>query len=129
MCAKAIVISAIIGALLPISVANAADSCIFVRNINDWKAAKDEKSIVLRDSPSRRYTINFVGRCVGLRFSEAIVVRSFGGQFCLQPGDSIFFSDAGVRRQCMIDKISPLAAGAPSDAPADQPAQNQPQGY
>jgi hypothetical protein len=116
MTARAIMAAAMVALVIPMGSAQAASSCIFVRNINDFKAAKDEKSMILRDSPSKRYNITFLGRCSGLRFTETIAVRAVGGQFCLTPGDSISFFDAGARRMCMIDKIEPYTPPAPDTA-------------
>ena len=46
--------------------------------LDDYESAPDEKSLVIRDFPSHKYTITFLSRCVGLRFTEAIAVRSVG---------------------------------------------------
>jgi hypothetical protein len=113
---RTIVATVIAAILLPIGAAQAANNCVFVRNLNDFKAANDEKSLIISDSPSRKYNVTFLGRCSGLRFTEVIAVRAVGGQFCLTPGDSISFTDAGMRRQCMIDKIEPIPS-TPPDAP------------
>jgi hypothetical protein len=131
MLTKAIAAAGLISMLIPLGAAQAAEACIWVRNINDYKPADDEKSMVLRDAPSKRYTITFMSRCVGLRFTETIAVKSVGGMFCLSPGDSISFSNGGIRQTCMIDKITPLAAepAKPADAPAPAADGQQPGGY
>jgi hypothetical protein len=109
--------AAFITALLAAGAAQAANNCVFVRNLNDFRPAKDEKSMILSDSPSRKYNVTFMSRCIGLKFTETLAVRAVGGQFCLTPGDSISFSDGQVRRQCMIDKIEPYTP--PPPAPDD----------
>lgn len=113
---KFVAAAAAIAALVTSGSAFAANSCIWVRNLNDFKPANDEKSLIIRDSPSRKYTVSFMGRCIGLRFTETIAVRSVGGMFCLTPGDSISFNDGGMRQMCMISKIEPVAAEPPADA-------------
>jgi hypothetical protein len=49
--------------------------------------------------------------------------------FCLTPGDSISFSDNGIRQQCMISKIEPVTAPKPADDVPDNDHAGQPQGY
>jgi hypothetical protein len=117
MTTRAIASAALIAALLAAGTAQAANNCVFVRNLNDFKPANDEKSMILSDSPSRKYNVTFMSRCIGLKFTETLAVRAVGGQFCLTPGDSIAFSDGLVRRQCMIDKIEPIST-TPHSAPA-----------
>ena len=67
MTRTAIAAAVLIAALIPAGTAQAASNCVFVRNLNDFKPANDEKSMILRDSPSRRYTVTFMSRCVGLK--------------------------------------------------------------
>jgi hypothetical protein len=119
MTTKTIASAAFITSLLTTGTAQAASNCIFVRNINDFKPAQDEKSLIISDSPSRKYNVTFMSRCMGLRFTEAIAVRAFGGRFCLTPGDSISFSDGHIRQQCMIDKIEPYTPPAPDQGTGD----------
>ena len=81
----------------------AADQCVWVHNIDNFRPAQDEKSVIISDSPSRKYTVTFQGRCLGLRFTETIAVRSVGNMFCLTPGDVVSFSDNGARQRCMMN--------------------------
>jgi len=112
--------------LLPLGAAWAADTCVWVRNLNDFKPLNDDKTVIVSDTPSRKFTVTLVGRCTGLRFAETLGVRAVGDEFCLTPGDFISFSSAGITRQCIIDKIEPYVESKPAPTPA---AQGQPQGY
>lgn len=110
--------------------AQAADQCVWVHNIDNFRSAQDEKSVIISDSPSRKYTVTFQGRCLGLRFTETIAVRSVGNMFCLTPGDVVSFSDNGARQRCMISKIEPVAP--PASDSGDHASDNhsdQPTGY
>jgi hypothetical protein len=114
--------------------AQAANSCVWIRNLDDFKPAQDEKSLMIRDTPSHKFTVSFISRCIGLRFTETIAVRSVGGMFCLTPGDFVSFSDGNVRQRCMIDKIVPLAAPAAGNSGGDSGSDSgnaspAPQGY
>jgi hypothetical protein len=125
---RAVAAASLLAALLPFGAAQAANPCVWVRHILDFKPANDEKSLMLADSPSHKYTVTLVGRCTGLRFAEAIAVRSVGDLFCLTPGDFISFSGAGVPRQCMIDKIEPYVAPKP-EGQSQTRRETPPQGY
>jgi hypothetical protein len=105
-----------VAGILSTSAAWAANSCVWIRNIDDFKSANDEKSLIIRDSPSRKYNVTLVGRCTGLRYTETLGLRSFGDMFCLTPGDSILFRDGGISRRCMISKIEPIAPPAADQA-------------
>lgn len=107
-----------------------AAECVWVHNIDNFRPAQDEKSLIISDSPSHKFTVTFQGRCLGLRFTEAIAVRSVGNMFCLTPGDFVSFSDNGARQRCMISKIEPLAPPASDSGDhATDNHQDQPSGY
>ncbi len=87
--------------------------CVWLHNLDDFKPAADEKSLMIAESLAHRYNVTLMGRCIGLRYAETIAVKSVGGMFCLQPGDSISFNEAGgMRQRCMIDKIEPYVPPA-----------------
>src|ERR1700741_2711435 len=99
--------------LLPLGAAWAADTCVWVRNLNDFKPLNDDKTVIVSDTPSRKFTVT-------------LGVRAVVDEFCLSPGDFISFSSAGITRQCIIVKIEPYVETKPATTPA---AQGPPQGY
>jgi len=111
-------VAAAAAAVIPLTAAQAEDAparnrCVWLHNLDDFKPANDEKSLMIAESLAHRYNVTLMGRCVGLRYAETIAVRSVGGMFCLQPGDSISFrGPGGTRQQCMINKIEPYTPPA-----------------
>lgn len=64
-------------------------SCVWTRQITDWQRV-DDRRIMVRTSPSKRYMVTFNARCHDSRFSNSLgVARSFGS--CLRPGDRLIF--------------------------------------
>ncbi len=80
-----------------------ADRCLFSSQVDGYTSPTDD-SVVLT-SGNRNWRADFATHCTGLRFAEAIGVKS--RTTCVTAGDSIRFREAGGTRQsCMIGKLT-----------------------
>jgi hypothetical protein len=78
-------------------------SCAWSRYIDTFKMI-DDKTVILEQSPGRRYKATLKNRCHDLKFSFRIAVSSHGS--CLRSGDALIVRSPGdFTTRCYIDEI------------------------
>jgi hypothetical protein len=89
-------------------------TCAWARQIDTFKII-DDKTVILQQSPSKRYLATLSNRCHDLRFSMRIAVDSFSS--CLRRGDALIVRSPGsIATRCYIDDIVLLPKKERSDA-------------
>lgn len=84
--------------------------CIRQDELYNWNALSDKK-LVIEDIRHRKALLTLIGACTGLKFHEAIAIRSPGGTglSCISAGDDVTVRDFGMRQRCAIVKVEPYA--------------------
>jgi hypothetical protein len=82
--------------------------CLRNRNIYDYQVVPGDRSLVVRDIARKRYRINFLGQCYGLKFNMGLAFRTrgTGTLSCVERGDSVY-NNAGIGtdRQCIVQSV------------------------
>jgi hypothetical protein len=78
-------------------------TCAWSRYINSYKMV-DDKTVILEQSPGKRYKATLSNRCRDLKFSIRIAVDSHDS--CLRRGDALIVRSGGdFTTRCYIDDI------------------------
>jgi hypothetical protein len=99
-------------------------TCAWARYIDSFKMI-DERTVILEQSPSRRYKATLANRCRDLKFEWRIAVKSHDS--CLRPGDALIVQSPGdFKTRCYIKDIVLLPKQEP-DQPADEAKSQTPE--
>lgn len=98
-------------------------ACLQVGRVWNWYAP-DNRTLIVEDNVHKKYKLELLGFCPGLKFTQHLGFRSIGGFeiSCLTPGDTVFFHDTGMATRCSISKIS---AYTPEMEKADKAAREK----
>ena len=88
-----LVVAALIGVTVPAvaqSYNGRDEPCLRNRNIYDYQVVPGDRSLVVRDIARKRYRINFLGQCYGLKYNMGLAFRTRGAGTlsCVTRGDS-----------------------------------------
>ena len=106
-----LVVAALIGVTVPAvaqSYNGRDEPCLRNRNIYDYQVVPGDRSLVVRDIARKRYRINFLGQCYGLKYNMGLAFRTrgVGTLSCVTRGDSVY-NNAGIGtdRQCIVQSV------------------------
>ncbi len=98
-------------------------ACLLKNRIYGWDVV-NERTLTVRDSSNRRYTVHLSGGCIGLDNANiSIGLRSWGSTLgCLGQGDQISFRSFGLNRRlsCNVTGVEPYVAPRPRDDDRDR---------
>lgn len=114
---KAVLVGALLAANLASPVMAAGDdACLQNNRIWGWQAV-DQRTLLVTDRTSKRYTVHLTGGCIGLK-SYAAATMIFVPKTnlgCLSQGDKISFDSPGLGpMSCFVTTVD---AGGPSTPP------------
>jgi hypothetical protein len=85
--------------------------CIRQDDLYNWNALSD-KQVVIENHQHQKALLKLIGACTGLKFHEAMAIRSPGGTAldCVSPGDELSVHDfGGGMDRCAITSVTPYA--------------------
>lgn len=86
----------------------ASENCLRVGQIDDWQA-KDNSTLIVKDTFRRKFKVGLMGTCINLTFKQRIGFSSPGGTSlsCLSSGDTVFFRDSAMGQQrCAVTSVT-----------------------
>lgn len=68
-----------------------------------------DKTVIVEDYRHKKFKVDLMEACPGLRFKEVVGFKSVGGTglSCLGPGDDLIRNETAASPRCVISKVEP----------------------
>ena len=107
-------------ALLVLSPAYAAEPCLRMDQIWNWKVLND-RTLIVDNYNHQKFKVSLMVHCPNMDFHQRLGFKAFGGSqlSCLSPGDYVIERDSMGPQHCPITKVE---AYTPEMQKADEAA-------